>query len=71
MKQKKIYSAYTVKDGGVIEAVCKMSFGNGLGAAFNTDYSLASYVEKNYGNIYMIVTNVCIVRSVIILQVVQ
>ena len=51
MKQKKIYSAYTVKDGGVIEAVCKMSFGNGLGAAFNTDYSLASYVEKNYGNI--------------------
>ena len=51
MKQKKIYSAYTVKDGGVIEAVCKMAFGNGLGAAFNTDYSLASYVEKNYGNI--------------------
>ena len=38
-------------DGGVIEAVCKMAFGNGLGAAFNTDYSLASYVEKNYGNI--------------------
>ena len=35
----------------MIEAVCKMSFGNGLGAAFNTDYSLASYVEKNYGNI--------------------
>ena len=51
MKQKKIYSAYTVKDGGVIEAVCKMAFGNGLGAAFNTDHTLASYVEKNYGNI--------------------
>ena len=71
MKQKKIYSAYTVKDGGVLEAVCKMAFGNGLGAAFNTDHTLASYVEKNYGNIYMTVTNVCIVRSVIILQAVQ
>ncbi|MBM6840925.1 phosphoribosylformylglycinamidine synthase [[Clostridium] spiroforme] len=51
MKQGKIYSAYTVKDGGVIEAVSKMAFGNGLGAAFNTNYSLASYLEKNYGNI--------------------
>ena len=51
MKQKKIYSAYTVKDGGVLEAVCKMAFGNGLGAAFNTDHTLASYVEKNYGNV--------------------
>ena len=51
LKQGKIYSAYTVKDGGVIEAVSKMAFGNGLGAAFNTNYSLASYLEKNYGNI--------------------
>lgn len=51
MKQGKIYSAYTVKDGGVIEAVSKMAFGNGLGAAFNTNYPLESYVEKNYGNI--------------------
>ena len=51
MKQGKVYSAYTVKDGGVIEAVSKMAFGNGLGAAFNTNYPLESYVEKNYGNI--------------------
>ncbi|WRK55457.1 hypothetical protein SD457_12095 [Coprobacillaceae bacterium CR2/5/TPMF4] len=42
MKEKKIYSAYTVKDGGVIEAVSKMAFGNGIGAAFNTGYSLGS-----------------------------
>ena len=35
MKDKKIYSAYTVKDGGVIEAVYKMAFGNGIGVAFN------------------------------------
>jgi len=51
MRQGKVYAAYTVKDGGVIEAVSKMAFGNGLGAAFNTNYPLESYVEKNYGNI--------------------
>ena len=51
MKAGKVYSAYTVKDGGVIEAVSKMAFGNNLGAAYNVDYSLESYVEKNYGNI--------------------
>ena len=51
MKEKKIYSAYTVKDGGVIEAVSKMAFGNGIGAAFNTGYSLGSYLVRNYGNI--------------------
>ena len=31
MKEKKVYSAYTVKDGGVIEAVYKMAFGNAVG----------------------------------------
>lgn len=51
MKEKKIYSAYTVKDGGVIEAVSKMAFGNGIGAAFITGYSLGSYLVRNYGNI--------------------
>ena len=38
MKENKIYSAYTVKDGGVIEAVSKMAFGNGIGVAFNAEY---------------------------------
>ena len=51
MKEKKIYSAYTVKDGGVIEAVSKMAFGNGVGVAFNTENSLESYVARDYGNI--------------------
>ncbi len=51
MSQKRIYSAYTVKDGGVIEAVSKMAFGNGIGAAFNGEYSLGSYVTRSYGNI--------------------
>ena len=38
MKENKIYSAYTVKDGGVIEAVSKMAFGNGIGVAFRDVY---------------------------------
>ena len=51
MKDKKIYSAYTVKDGGVIEAVSKMAFGNGVGVAFNNENSLESYIVRDYGNI--------------------
>ncbi|MFQ6791523.1 MAG: phosphoribosylformylglycinamidine synthase [Thomasclavelia sp.] len=51
MKEKKIYSAYTVKDGGIIEAVSKMAFGNGVGVAFNNEYSLESYTVRDYGNI--------------------
>ena len=51
MNEPTIESAYTVKDGGVIEAVSKMAFGNGIGAAFNTGYSLGSYLVRNYGNI--------------------
>lgn len=51
MKQKRVYSAYTIKDGGVLEAISKMAFGNAFGIALDTNYSLDSYIEKNYGNI--------------------
>lgn len=51
MAEEKIYSAYTVKDGGVIEAASKMAFGNNIGFAFNTDYSIESYLRRDYGNI--------------------
>lgn len=51
MKEKKVYSAYTIKDGGVLEAVSKMAFGNHVGVAFNSKQSLSSLLEKNYGNI--------------------
>ena len=57
MKDKKIYSAYTVKDGGVIEAVSKMAFGNGIGVAFNGENDLESYVMRDYGNIIIEVKN--------------
>ena len=57
MKDGKVYSAYTVKDGGVIEAVYKMAFGNAVGVEFNNEYTLQSYLEKNYGNIILEVEN--------------
>ena len=31
IKDKKVYSAYTVKDGGALEAIYKMAFGNEIG----------------------------------------
>lgn len=48
---KKIYSAYTVKDGGILEAVYKMAFGNNIGVKLNEDLSLNDLTLKNYGNI--------------------
>ena len=53
MQQGKVYSAYTVKDGGVIETVYKMAFGNEIGVSLNSTLSLASLCEKNYGNIIL------------------
>ena len=53
MSEKKVYSAYTVKDGGIIEAVYKMAFGNEVGLELNSKLSLEELVEKNYGNIIL------------------
>lgn len=53
MSEGKVYSSYTVKDGGVIEAVYKMAFGNAIGVELNKDLTLESMVEKNYGNIIL------------------
>ncbi len=57
MKNNKVYSAYTIKDGGVIEAVYKMAFGNAIGIELNNDLTLESMIEKNYGNIILEVEN--------------
>ena len=56
MKEGKVYSAYTVKDGGVLEAVYKMAFGNAIGVELE-NHDLESYVAKNYGNIIVEVEN--------------
>ena len=53
INDKKVYSAYTVKDGGVLEAVYKMAFGNEIGVTLNAENSLEQLIEKNYGNIIL------------------
>ena len=42
----KAYSAYTVKDGGLVEAVYKMAFGNEIGVAFDDALTLNDLVEN-------------------------
>ncbi len=56
MKEGKVYSAYTVKDGGVLEAVFKMAFGNAVGVEL-VHHDLESLIAKNYGNIIVEVEN--------------
>jgi len=53
IKDGKVYSAYTVKDGGVIEAVYKMAFGNAVGVELNSAIEVEALLEKNYGNIIL------------------
>ena len=53
IKEGKVYSAYTVKDGGVLEAVYKMAFGNEIGVKLNDELSLESLISKDYGNIVL------------------
>ena len=39
----KIISCYTLQFGGIIEALCKMSFGNDLGFDIHTDLPVFDY----------------------------
>lgn len=50
-KDKKIYSAYTVKAGGILEALYKMAFGNMIGVELNDDLDISALTYKNYGSI--------------------
>ena len=52
MEKGLVFSAYTVKDGGVIEAIYKMAFGNNIGVVLENN-PLASLTAKNYGNIIL------------------
>ena len=49
----KVYSAYTVKDGGILEALGKMAFGNAIGLEISSELTLLDMVAKNYGNIIL------------------
>lgn len=57
MSEGKVYSAYTVKDGGIIEAIYKMAFGNEIGVKLNENIPLNDFVDKNYGNLLLEVDN--------------
>ena len=62
MREGKVYSAYTVKDGGAIEAVYKMAFGNAIGVELDAVNSLESLVAKNYGNVIVEVENDTVIQ---------
>ncbi|MBQ4570512.1 MAG: phosphoribosylformylglycinamidine synthase [Bacilli bacterium] len=53
IKEKLVYSAYTVKDGGALEAIYKMAFGNNIGVCLNSDLDLTTLSAKNYGNLIL------------------
>ena len=57
MHEGKVFSAYTVKDGGILEAVYKMAFGNEIGVEINEALSLNELLAKNYGHIILEVEN--------------
>src|SRR3712207_5916402 len=53
INEGKILSAYTVKSGGIIEAISKMAFGNKIGFNFveNSDFIKNNLTKANYGSI--------------------
>ncbi|QGS52266.1 phosphoribosylformylglycinamidine synthase [Spiroplasma tabanidicola] len=48
IKEKKVLSAFAIQQGGILEALVKMSLGNGLGFDVNTDLNI---LEPIYGSI--------------------
>lgn len=62
IKTGKVYSAYTIKDGGMIEAVYKMAFGNAIGIELNPEISLADMIAKNYGNMIIEIDDVSVLN---------
>ncbi|WP_125154685.1 phosphoribosylformylglycinamidine synthase [Clostridium rectalis] len=54
INNNKVASAYTVKSGGIIEAVSKMSFGNKIGIKFNEEMAnIEKLISKDYGAIIL------------------
>ncbi|MGN0154120.1 MAG: phosphoribosylformylglycinamidine synthase, partial [Lachnospiraceae bacterium] len=51
MQAGRILSAYAVGFGGIIEAVSKMGFGNGIGAVIDSSIDASQMLEKDYGAI--------------------
>jgi phosphoribosylformylglycinamidine synthase len=57
MQQGKVLSAYAVGYGGIVEAVSKMGFGNGIGAKISDIVTPSELLKKDYGAIILEVEN--------------
>jgi phosphoribosylformylglycinamidine synthase len=57
MQQGKVLSAYAVGYGGIVEAVSKMGFGNGIGARISDIVTPSELLKKDYGAIILEVEN--------------
>ncbi len=49
----KVLSAHTIKQGGLVEAISKMCFGNKIGFKFINEISIEALFDANYGSIAM------------------
>ncbi len=56
-RNNQIESAYAVGKGGIIGALSKMAFGNGLGVRLDSDITLEKFTEKCYGSILLEVSS--------------
>ncbi|MBQ4377035.1 MAG: phosphoribosylformylglycinamidine synthase [Bacteroidales bacterium] len=57
IEDEKVFSAYCVGFGGIIEAVSKMAFGNRIGVALDGTLTLQQLTERAYGNIIVEVSD--------------
>ena len=55
IKEGKVLSSYTVKAGGIIEAISKMAFGNKIGISFDgsKEWNLEKLLYPSYGSIIL------------------
>ena len=53
MRKGIVKSAYTIKDGGLLEAIYKSAFGNKIGLKINEELTLEDLIEKNYGHMIL------------------
>ena len=59
----KVISAYTIKDGGLAEAISKMCFGNKIGFAFKEEVDPKSLFTPDYGSILLEISSDFCVRT--------
>jgi phosphoribosylformylglycinamidine synthase len=57
IKDKKVLSVYTVKNGGICEAISKMCFGNKIGFQCNDDLKGIDWFFSHYGSFVLEVSN--------------